>query len=612
MSSRSALFAASSNDAHQHTPYTEKSHATPSVETPDSGFLSDNDDDDIPAMGGSPSPAARRAKTLAGLDKRQDSVAKRRSKVGNTARSPTDQTVQAYLSQVPDDELRRNPQRRFLESCSPESRPASSPATPEDNAPRFTMKPTRNRRDAANLVNSDHERSNNHRPPAAQPNRTGPTSYVPDSPNRLPETRNSTAPPPRAPDDRLTALPGDETERSKSPLSFSGQPETPGTEVSVGDLGNGELTPESKSKLQTNEDIILKIVDILRGLPKNSEKKKEGYAYILYDPSARTGVYKIGRAVNMKDRLNQHKNKCNLEHWEARKEPAVPIKQYKRLERLVQAELRNMGYRFRCYCHAKHQEYFWGDREVASEMLVSWSRWLREQEPYDDEGRLKDFWVDRLNIVLQYPLSSFTCMATECAKRISGTSHCPDCVRAGWKTFMAPSLEDHFDYFCRMHVPYSWDRCILEPFYMRTPSAAAWFEGMANSIGSTKSGRVPISSTSLTLLIRGIWSVIWAGWTHTLDLSTIFNILMLVVMIYDLFPVSSGKGSIRIAESGQSPKVTEKSGPQPPKTPEAAPTLSARVPEHNGEEDGHVGVSDGGTSNVSTRANKEHSDQMHQ
>lgn len=611
MSPRPALFAASSNDAHQHTPYTEKPHATPSIETPDSGFLSDDDDDDIPAMGGSPSPAARRAKALAGLDKRQERVAKRRSKVGNTTRSPTDQTLQAYLSQVPDDELRQNPHRLFLESCSPESRPASSSATPEDKAPRFTMRPTRNRRDAANLVNSDHEPNNNRGPPAAQPNRTGPTSYAPDSPNRLPEARNSTASPPSAPDDSLTALSGDETERSRSPLSLCGQPETPGTEVSVSDLGNGELTPESTPKLRTNEEIILKIVDILRGSPKDSGKK-EGYAYILYDPSARTGVYKIGSAVNMEDRLHQHKQKCKLEHWEARKEPAIPIKQYKRLERLVQAELKNLNYRFRCYYRpAKHQKFFWGDREVASEMLVSWSRWLREQEPYDDEGRLKDFWVDRLDIALQYPLSSFTCMATECAKRIPGTGHCPDCVRAGWQTFMTPSLEDHFDYFCRMHVPYSWDRCILEPFYMRTPSAAAWLEGMVNVIGSTKSGRVPISSTSFTLLIRGIWSVIWVGWTRTFDLSAISNILMLVVMIYDLFPVSNGKGSIRIAGSGQSPKVTKKPRPRPPKTPDAAPTRSARVPEHTGEEDSHAGVSDGGTHNVSTRANKEHSDQMH-
>ncbi|KAE8374974.1 hypothetical protein BDV26DRAFT_268965 [Aspergillus bertholletiae] len=590
MSPRPALFAAASNNG-QHTPQREKSHVAPSFETPDSVLLSDDDGDGIPAVDGSPSPAARRATTRNKLPAR---VEKGRIKVGNVTQSSRDQTIQAYLSQVPDNKLHQNPQRRLLESCSPESRPASSSVTPEEKTRGSTKRAARNRRGAANPVTSDRE--------------TG------DSPNRLLEMRNSTASPSSAPDDSsLTVLPGDETEISNSTFSSPGQPDTPPTEISDGGSGNRELTPEPSSNPRTTEDIIRDVMNVLYRSPNENEMKPtEGYAYILYDPSTQTGRYKIGRSSGADTRIGDQKTRCDLKDWEGRKEPAFQIRHYVRLESLVHAELKNLRYQFKCECRKNHREYFWGDRGVGSNVLASWAQWLREKEPFDGDYKLKDFWVDRLNMAVQYPSSSFTCMATKCVERTPGEGYCPDCVRAGWQTFMTPSREDHFDYFSRVRLPYFWARWILRFFYMCTPSWAAWIENAANSIDPTRKSPIPFSNTSFILIIRALCSLLWLAYTRTFSFLSIINIFMVVLMIADLCPSTGKKGSVHIAESSQSPKATKKSRQRSPKTKSAAPTRSGQIPERDGGEVSHVGVSNGGASNEATRANQEHSDPMHQ
>ncbi|KAH7014489.1 uncharacterized protein B0I36DRAFT_389372 [Microdochium trichocladiopsis] len=77
-------------------------------------------------------------------------------------------------------------------------------------------------------------------------------------------------------------------------------------------------------------------------------------------------------------------------------EETQPVRLFRRVEKLVHAELRAYQYKFPCGgCKREHQEYFEVDPELAAAVQRRWCAWVA-QEPYDKHGNLYPFWEMRL------------------------------------------------------------------------------------------------------------------------------------------------------------------------------------------------------------------------
>ena len=78
-------------------------------------------------------------------------------------------------------------------------------------------------------------------------------------------------------------------------------------------------------------------------------------------------------------------------------EDDIPVRLFRRVEKLVHAELAAYQYRFTCAsCGRQHREYFADvDPALARAVQDRWRRWAA-QEPYDFDGRLLPFWEARL------------------------------------------------------------------------------------------------------------------------------------------------------------------------------------------------------------------------
>ncbi|RDW81549.1 GIY-YIG nuclease family protein [Aspergillus mulundensis] len=142
--------------------------------------------------------------------------------------------------------------------------------------------------------------------------------------------------------------------------------------------------------------------DIREAMTK-SYKKSTGHGYILFDRHSESPFFKIGKSADVKRRQKNHQRECKLATWSIISKPARAIRTPMRLERLAQAELRNLSYIPSCACGVAHQEYFWGEKELGLDALAFWAVWLQgkqegeESEPYDCNEQLKPFWADRLD-----------------------------------------------------------------------------------------------------------------------------------------------------------------------------------------------------------------------
>jgi hypothetical protein len=122
----------------------------------------------------------------------------------------------------------------------------------------------------------------------------------------------------------------------------------------------------------------------------------EGTLYVIERPTD-PGYVKIGYTTKVADdRFVYFETHCGF--------VPVPVRQLRhvpsvwRVERLVHNELsRYRRQSTTCVdnptCGSLHSEWFQVDKEQAIEVMVRWSNWMSEADPYDVDGRLKLAWV---------------------------------------------------------------------------------------------------------------------------------------------------------------------------------------------------------------------------
>ncbi|KAL3436209.1 hypothetical protein BDV09DRAFT_184381 [Aspergillus tetrazonus] len=263
----------------------------------------------------------------------------------------------------------------------------------------------------------------------------------------------------------------------------------------------------------TLEEVVQEVAHILR---TRSKPASEGFTYVFADPTGHNRFYKIGSAKNVSTRANDHRKICNISYFRAQKKPATPLWQYKRLEKLAQAELVNMSYDPNCICGIQQRQYFWGRAETAFETIEFWSKWLLKHSPYDKNGRLLPFWEHRLRVFEAKIQKNFDCQGAKCMKHSADAIACPICLRAGWKAWTEPSGLDKIEFVSRTQIGSPWVHKILLYLYKYIPiQDSVWvtsIDGLARAVALCdrfKSPAILLNLLYARLLIPMLWSTIF-------------------------------------------------------------------------------------------------------
>ncbi|KAL4753230.1 hypothetical protein BDW72DRAFT_201587 [Aspergillus terricola var. indicus] len=286
----------------------------------------------------------------------------------------------------------------------------------------------------------------------------------------------------------------------------------------------------------TLEEVVQEVAHILR---TRSNPASEGFTYVFADPTGRNKFYKIGSAKNVSTRMDDHRNICNISYFRAQKKPATPLWQYKRLEKLAQAELINMSYDPNCICGIQQRQYFWGRSETAFETIDFWSKWLLKHSPYDKNGRLLPFWEHRLRVFEVKIQKNFDCRGPKCVKHTADAVACHICLRAGWKAWAEPSGLDKIEFVSRTQIGSPWVHKILLYLYKYIPiQDSVWvssIDGLARAISLCdrfKSPAILLNLLYARLLIPMLWSTIFT----TAEYFSFFAIMEILIFsaIYQL------------------------------------------------------------------------------
>ncbi|QMW40906.1 hypothetical protein AFCA_004420 [Aspergillus flavus] len=445
--------------------------------------------------------------------------------------SARDQTVEAYLREGTEESLNRNPQRSLLEHCSLRAKALSSSHPILGASQTSPTRPAWIPKNAEYIELSDDEPDDGIPSVATHTDVPTTTGHLQTN-EQIPFSISANS----AQTDSID-LSDHETPGSESPFSVVSQQETLRTDVCDDGLEQRQTEPERTSDACSTEDIILAIRDVICGWTRPQEKEsKEGYAYIFYDRSAESLCYKIGHSGNVKVRTQQHQNQCQLRRWSSRKSPA--LREYKLLEKLAHAELRSLRCKFTCLCGVEHREYFLGKVEHGQAILDSWSRWLIEKNPYNDDGNLRPFWVDRFQVFLDGYSRFFHCTANEGNQHPLDSNACQACLRKGWQKFTEPTAQDIFEYDCRIKVPFAGGRLLLQACYSRFSCHRAKLVWMIDSIVFVCRMLDFASSVQvilLALLGKGLYLTVCSIWNHTVDVSRLPEFYLACAAAYRLF-----------------------------------------------------------------------------
>lgn len=449
-----------------------------------------------------------------------------------------DQTIDAFLRKVNREGLHRIQQRSSLE-VNFQGEKSSDASPPRSDASRSSpARPAWIPPDAAYVEISDDESDKDLCPPPSDLDRdmTVPQVQLDDQDAFMPSTNTSE-------DERMDSS-DDEAGGSVSPFSSASQQETPRTDVSDDALADTQLSPKFTPNKKSTEDIVFTVRDVIRGASSRKPESSSGYVYVLYDPSEETPFYKIGQSKDVERRAKQHNTNCRLETWTTRKSPKCT--NYKTLEKLALAELKNLKYEPNCSCPTQHREYSWGEVADGLNIVRSWSRWLTEEEPFDDECNLKPFWADRLEAFTCGNLGSFNCMTAGCTKEAEEPQACQACLRKGWMTFTEPTSEDRFEYTCRRAISSHWVCWVLQTCHKCFPSYETRLASLVNWVSLGQQLWDSVSSIQLilvTLFIRGIYVTALACWNHGIDksefLDLFLDLFLAVIAAYRLFLVGT-------------------------------------------------------------------------
>ncbi|KAL4779781.1 hypothetical protein BJX76DRAFT_351496 [Aspergillus varians] len=262
------------------------------------------------------------------------------------------------------------------------------------------------------------------------------------------------------------------------------------------------------------EDVVSEVAYVLR---TKSYPATDGFTYVFADPTGRNKFYKISSGKNVSKRANAHRNICGLSYFCVQSKPAIRLRQYKRLEKLAQAELINMSYVPNCVCGMPQRQYCWGREETAFEILEFWSKWLAKHSPYDNDGNLLPFWEHRLRVFQANIQKCFDCQGPKCIKRSTETVACPICLRAGWKAWTEPSGLDRIEFASRTRMinPRTHKAIVYLHKYAGIPDHVllALVDGLshAGSLGGRfKSPTILLSILYARVLIPMLWATIFS------------------------------------------------------------------------------------------------------
>ena len=178
----------------------------------------------------------------------------------------------------------------------------------------------------------------------------------------------------------------------------------------VGPIPNFQpFDPEPKLLNTINNELLRKIRCREREKKFNAGKAVHsdttpGYIYIFTLPS-RPGYVKIGKTeIALQNRVSQQKTCCKLSYSLIQDANDKPFRWYGIVEQLVMAELHNCRRRLSCSKRKKgHDEWYEISEEKALEVVERWRRWMVQGEPYDSNGLLTPFWVQKHEDAIRDP-----------------------------------------------------------------------------------------------------------------------------------------------------------------------------------------------------------------
>ncbi|KAL4751337.1 hypothetical protein BDW72DRAFT_173858 [Aspergillus terricola var. indicus] len=329
------------------------------------------------------------------------------------------------------------------------------------------------------------------------------------------------------------------------------------------------LPPSFTPKRHTIQEIFYDMKKVMR----NSYKAEPGHAYVLYDHLNRDPTFKLGSSTQIHQRVKNHQLRCRPS-WRSIQRPARNIPAPVRLERLAQRELQNFQCDVQCPCGIEHTEYFRGSKDVGVEVLGFWSEWLqgkgkgelKDLEPYDRNGKLKDFWTDRLDQFQASLNEYFKCGNPQCAESQEDAPACQACLRAGWKRWTEPTQADELDYACRMSIPSTTIRRVIQSTISRNIFGVSFLIFIVHLMRSTISAWQWISDPGIFLCVLPLRLL--SGWVGpggrmpeltSSWLLCLLDMTFIIVCIYTLLQQDSAAGfAVLVPHPSPSPSPASK------------------------------------------------------
>jgi len=171
---------------------------------------------------------------------------------------------------------------------------------------------------------------------------------------------------------------------------------------------DSQLRPERHKMDRSPADIDNEIMEWIRK-PQDSHEVGDAYVFMQVPkesdpPDSISRLLKIGSSRNSTLRKNQLQAQYHvvLVDVELDLRKHVYMKRFKRVERLAQTELWNFRYKYPWPCEMRlpvgYTEWFLVDTETAIRVVQRW-RYFLSKDPYDKDGKLKDYWRRRLDEV---------------------------------------------------------------------------------------------------------------------------------------------------------------------------------------------------------------------
>jgi hypothetical protein len=180
-----------------------------------------------------------------------------------------------------------------------------------------------------------------------------------------------------------------------------------------------------------------------------TDKDKIGIIYVLKDPLKLDRGYKIGYShhADYLKRIDQHRYTCAFE-------PKVVHVVYDvvyayKTEQLILLDLKDRQADVICNGRktpqhsGKHEEWFQVTQEVAKETVDKWTKFMKEQQPYDCHKKLRPFWNYLLHV-----------------RKLTNHDHINhDARRKQWSSVLAPPTDLSYLFFIIDEF-----RCVYWPF----------------------------------------------------------------------------------------------------------------------------------------------------